>query len=388
MRNAMVDGIVKWAKLSDATAAAMRKVERHRFVPAATLKEAYTDDTVVTRRDEAGIATSSASAPWLQGMMLDQLELRPGMTVLEIGAGTGVNAGYVTELVGPSGHVTTIDIQPDVAEDARTALALTGATNVEVICGDGEYGYPANAPYDRVIATAGAWDIPEHWVEQLKPDGLMVVPLRMNGLTRSVAFTRDEHGVWHSKSAVNCGFMPVRGDGEVIETNVQIAKDVVVRIDDGQDLDVEALKDAIADSGEVEWTGILIDAPLDLLDFYMADMDGFCRILAPPSIAERGLAEPMNGWGSMGAATPDAVGYLTKRYGPLHPKLYELGTCAYGPQAQAMVDELTKRVYAWDRARKSVTGVHIEIHPSGQGDTADALMTIDKRHSRVIVRPA
>ena len=141
--------------LSDAVAAAMRTVERHLFVPNVSVEGAYRDDTVVTRRDGEGVATSSASAPWLVGLMLDQLEVGPGMRVLEIGGGTGYNAALIAELVGRRGTVTAVEIAPDVAEDARRALAEAGVTNVEVVCGDGEYGYPPNAPYDRIIVTAG-----------------------------------------------------------------------------------------------------------------------------------------------------------------------------------------------------------------------------------------
>lgn len=387
LRNAMVDQIISWQPLPDPVVAAMRKVERHVFVPGVSPEEAYTDDTVVTRRDDGGVATSSATSPWLVGRMLDQLHLRPGRRVLEIGGGTGYNSALIAELVGLQGDVTAVEITVDVVEDARKALAVAGVTNVEMICGDGEYGYPPNAPYDRIIATAGAWEIPDAWADQLASDGILVVPLRMKGLTRSVAFTRDDAGIWRSHSAVNCGFMPIRGDGAMSERNVRVAEDVVVRIDDGYDVDAEALVRAAAGPGSVEWTGIQIDAPLDLLDFWLADQDGFCRLLAPGSIVDRGLAEPLNGWGSMGVATADALGYLTKRTSLDNPHLSELGTCAYGPAAAKTVDELTERVHRWDRARKSVTGVRVEVYPAGQGYAADALMTVDKRRSRIVVRP-
>lgn len=387
LRHALVDKISSWQPLSEPVASAMRTVERHLFVPDAALEQAYADDTVVTRRDDDGLPTSSASAPWLVGRMLDQLQLRPGMRVLEIGAGTGYNAALLAALVGSAGHVTTVEITPDVANDARQALAVAGVANAEVICGDGGYGYPPNALYDRIIATAGAWDIPDAWADQLTADGVLVAPLRIRGLTRSVALTRDESGAWRSHSAANCGFMPIRGHGAMPEHNVRIAEDLVVRFDDGQDVDAESLARAAAGPGDVAWSGVLIDAPLDLLDFYLADLDGFCRVLAPRSVTERGLAEPVNGWGSMGAATGQALGYLTKRTSADNPYLYELGMCAYGPGAAAMLDDIAERVHRWSRARRSVTGVRIEIHPRGQGATADALLTVDKRRSRVVVRP-
>lgn len=386
LRIAMVEQIMSWQPLSGVVAEAMRTVPRHVFVPDANIEQAYSNDTVVTRRDADGIATSSASGPWLVGRMLDQLDVRPGMNVLEIGAGTGYNSALLAELVGPDGCVTAVEITSDVAADARKAHASAGVGNVEVIHGDGQFGYAANAPYDRIVVTAGAWEIPGAWADQLAPEGVLVVPLRMKGLTRSVEFTRDG-GVWRSRSAVNCGFMPVTGDDAVPERNIHIAEDVMVRIDDGWDVDAVALERAVAGDSDVEWTGAVIDAPLDLLDFCMADLHGFCRILAPMSIANRGMADPVHGWGSMGVATPQALGYMTKRVSRDDPRLYELGVCAYGPAATSMVDDLMTRVRRWQHIRDSVAGVRIEVHPAGQGDAHDALMTVDKRCSRVVVRP-
>ena len=214
-----------------------------------------------------------------------------------------------------------------------------------------------------------------------------MAPLRIRGLTRSAALTRDNVGVWRSHSVLNCGFMPIRGHGAVPERNIRLADDLTVRFDDGQDVNVDALTRAAAAPGQVAWSGVLIDRPLDLLDFYLAELDGFCRILAPATVAERGLTAPVAGWGSMGAATDHALGYLTKRTSPDNPYLHELGVCAYGPGAAAMLADLAERVDRWGRTRDSITGVRIEIHPHGQGDTAGALMAVDKRHSRVLVRP-
>jgi protein-L-isoaspartate(D-aspartate) O-methyltransferase len=87
----------------------------------------------------------------------------------------------------------------------------------------------------------------------------------------------------------------------------------------------------------------------------------------------------------MGVATANALGYLTKRISLVNPYLWELGTCAYGPAAQETVDELSERVRRWDDARTSSTGVRIDVYPAGRGDAADALMVVDKRHSRLVV---
>lgn len=77
--------------------------------------------------------------------------------------------------------MTTIDIDEDVVDGARQGLAAAGYDNVQMVCGDGEYGYPDHAPYDRIIVTAGAWDIPPAWTDQFARDGRIVVPLRCGG---------------------------------------------------------------------------------------------------------------------------------------------------------------------------------------------------------------
>ncbi len=156
--------------------------------------------------------------------MLQQLDVRPGHRVLEIGAGTGYNAALLARLAGPEGEVTTVDIDEDVAECPRRNLAAAGYGGVRMICGDGEDGYSAAAPFDRIIVTAGAWDIPPAWLEQLAPGGRIVVPLRLRGLTRSVALERHE-ACWLSRSTEYCGFIPLRGAGHQPERNIRLNED-------------------------------------------------------------------------------------------------------------------------------------------------------------------
>jgi protein-L-isoaspartate(D-aspartate) O-methyltransferase len=165
-------------------------VPRHLFAPGIPLEEAYAPDRVVTKRDENGVTVSSVSAPQIQAAMLEQAGLGPGMKVLEIGSG-GYNAALAAELVGPSGQVTSTDIDPEVTSRTRQALTQAGYGRVEVVLGDGEHGWLPRAPFDRIIVTAGAWDIPPAWTDQLADDGRITVPLRMRGLTRSVALERD-----------------------------------------------------------------------------------------------------------------------------------------------------------------------------------------------------
>jgi protein-L-isoaspartate(D-aspartate) O-methyltransferase len=178
---------------SDRVADAFRTVARQLFVPGVSLEEAYANDAVRTKWDQNGITISSVSAPWLQAMMLEQAQLVPGMRVLEIGSG-GYNAALIADLVGEGGQVTTVDIDPEVVDRARSCLAAAGYRQVKVVLADAESGVPDRAPYDRIIVTAGAWDIPPAWCEQLAEGGRIVVPLRMRGLTRSIGSAATVRG--------------------------------------------------------------------------------------------------------------------------------------------------------------------------------------------------
>ncbi len=112
---------------------------------------------------------SSSSMPSLMADMLAALDPQPGQRVLEIGAGTGYNAALLARLTGPTGQVVTVDIDDDLVLGARDHLRAAGCTSAQVIRADGGLGYPAAAPYDRIIITAGADDIPPAWREQLAP---------------------------------------------------------------------------------------------------------------------------------------------------------------------------------------------------------------------------
>lgn len=159
---------------------AMRTVPRHRFGHWLSLETVHargahplpgaTDATMSTISDPAAVA-----------IMLEPLELLPGQRVLEIGAGTGYNAALIAELVGETGHVTAVDIEPYVVAAAKTNLQATGYGRVEVILGDGGFGFAKNAPYDCITATVGLWEIPLEWFAQLAHGGRIAAPVHISG---------------------------------------------------------------------------------------------------------------------------------------------------------------------------------------------------------------
>ena len=192
--------------------AAIRAVPRHAFVPGASLADAYNPDlAVITKRDTGGRSLSCASVPCLVAAMLEQLDVRDGHRVFEAGAGTGWNAALLATLAGPGGHVTTIDIDPEVTAQAAANLERAGFPGVHVATGDAGLGVPENAPYDRAIVTIGSLDVPPAWFGQLKPGGRLVVPLRWRGQTQSVALVLGEDGLLRSDSVFLCGFVPMIG---------------------------------------------------------------------------------------------------------------------------------------------------------------------------------
>jgi protein-L-isoaspartate(D-aspartate) O-methyltransferase len=199
----LVDELTAAGALRDQWRAAFLATPRHLFVPgviwdvadggalsprrrdedpAAWLTTVYADEAIVTQVDDgatpdAGTGrriTSSISKPSIVAMMLGHLQPEHGMRVLEIGAGTGWNAALLAHVVGEE-NVTTIEVDGDLAERAREALARVGVS-AAVVTGDGADGYASDAPYDRVIATASVQAVPYEWVAQTRPGGVILTP--------------------------------------------------------------------------------------------------------------------------------------------------------------------------------------------------------------------
>jgi protein-L-isoaspartate(D-aspartate) O-methyltransferase len=190
---------------------AFRDVSRHLFLPNEPLERAYKDIAIFVKKSDEGVPTSASSQPSIMAVMLEQLELQPGMRVLEIGAGTGYNAALMAKLVGETGSVVTVDIQPDLIEQARVNLDSAGFARVQAIAADGGEGYPPGAPYDRIILTVSSWVITPAWREQLKDGGRIVLPLSLLNVPKiSVAFDRRGDELI-SLSVWDCGFMPLQG---------------------------------------------------------------------------------------------------------------------------------------------------------------------------------
>jgi protein-L-isoaspartate(D-aspartate) O-methyltransferase len=351
LRAALIRHLVIEGTLHDQrVAAAFQAVPRHVFVPEAPLDVAYADDVVLMKRDGSGVVTSSVSQPSIIALMLEQAAIQPGDRVLEIGSG-GYNAALLRELAGPGGSVTTVDIDPEVTERARASLDEAGYGDVAVVRADGAFGDPERAPYDRIVVTVTAWEIASAWLRQLRPRGRIVVPLRMRGQTRSVAFDRvGDH--LESRSTTLCGFVSMQGAGANYERLVSLGA-VELTFDEDQLVEPHPAYDVLAQPRQQTWSGVEVHREEPLLDLYLwlaGTLPGYCVM----SDAERSSVAAV--------ATVDSLAYLSTRPGRVQPQV-ELGCSGHGPKARALIERTIDEVRTWDARHRNGPGPSFQVHP-------------------------
>ncbi|MBW2968659.1 protein-L-isoaspartate(D-aspartate) O-methyltransferase [Candidatus Woesearchaeota archaeon] len=165
--------IDQWTKLKIITnkrvLSAFKKIKREDFVVKEFIKDAYEDVPLPILQHQ------TISQPTTVVIMLQALDVRLGMKILEIGAGSGYNAALLSILVGKNGKVYTTEIVPELAEFAKDNLKKF--KNVEVHESDGSYGLPKLGKFDRIICTAAAKTIPKPLINQLKEGGIIVIPV-------------------------------------------------------------------------------------------------------------------------------------------------------------------------------------------------------------------
>ncbi|HEU0087973.1 MAG TPA: methyltransferase, FxLD system [Pseudonocardiaceae bacterium] len=371
---------------------AFRAVPRHRFVPAATVEEAYANKAITIKPGEDRPA-SCISVPTVVVMMLEQLDPQPGQRVLEIGAGTGYNAALLAELVGETGSVTTIDIHPDVTDHARRALDSAGYERVQVVTGDGALGDAEHAPYDKIIVTVGPWDLPPAWFDQLAPGGTLVVPLHWRGQARSVAFARQNDHLRATNSQL-CGFIPMIGIVPTGEKSGSLAENVALYWDTDQDIDPAALRDMLAQPATTVWSGATVgnNEPFDHIWLWLtATEPGTCRIAAEPAAIEAGVCRPAFAYRTPALVEGNSLAYLAKprpadQPGPDGEPRYELGATGYGPAAVQLAERLAEQIHRFDRDRTAQPV--ITAYPAGTADeNMPTGVAIDKHHVRMVLTP-
>ena len=272
-------------------ARAFESVPREAFVHGIPLEDVYQNSAITTKTRE-GFLTSSSSQPSLMARMLNRLDVQPGQNVLEVGTGTGYNAALLAELVGTQGAVTTVDIDSEVAVAAASSLNAAGYQQVEVVAGDGGQGFAQNAPYDRIIVTAGSWQIPPAWTQQLHRDGGMVLPLRVNGSALAPLLRPDGHGL-SGRGADPCSFIALAGafaggyDYE-LPSGLVARSDRALRSSEERAIDFLLTSDSREDADVPDFGG----AETDTLAFYhYLQLQGFVsvQLLAPEGVPGIGV---------------------------------------------------------------------------------------------------
>jgi protein-L-isoaspartate(D-aspartate) O-methyltransferase len=368
--------------------AAFRRVARHAFAPEVSLEEAYANSVVRTKRDEHGVTISSITAPWLQAAMLEQAAVVPGMRCLEVGS-SGYNAALLAELAGPSGEVTTIDIDADIVDRARTSLERAGYPSIHVVHGDAEYGVPDHAPYHRILVTVGVADVPPTWVEQLAPDGRIVVPLRMRGLSRSVSL-RPEGDHLVSVDHAMAGFVDVQGVGALRESLVLLHdEDVALRLDEPRVVDADQLGQALLAPRTATWSGVRFGAqePFDELFLWLATaLDDFCLLSHARTPAARRLVDPASSIGTPTLVGPDSFAYLTFRKIAPPSDEYEFGVYGHGPAAPRLADAMCDEIRSWSRSRGASEHAHIAVYPAATpASQLPAGRVVRRRHTTIVI---
>ncbi len=211
----LVDSLIKQGILkSPRVIQSMRTVQRVNFLPENMQSYSTTDTPLPIGHGQ------TISAPHMVAIMNEALQLETGHKVLEIGAGSGWHAATVAEIVAPSGtprstwgHVYTIEIVQELAEYARKTVMKAGyGDRVTIVSGDGSVGYPEQAPYDRIVVAAAATDVPEPLLQQLKPGGMMLIPIGDVTLFQTLMrITKSSDGKTKRENLGGVAFVPLTG---------------------------------------------------------------------------------------------------------------------------------------------------------------------------------
>ncbi|OXM65534.1 protein-L-isoaspartate O-methyltransferase [Amycolatopsis vastitatis] len=248
LNHALIERLAATGKLTTRSwRTAFEDVPRHLFAPRFTLPDnlgghaldvadsahreewlraVYHDEALLTVFDEREMATTSCSAPSVVATMLESSQATDGDAVLEIGTGTGWTAGLLSHRLG-SEAVTSVDIDPRCVAEARERLNHLGLDPTLTVA-DGYLGYPARAPYDRIIATASLRRVPPVWLQQVRPGGTILTDLRGDFAGNLARLTVNKDGSASGRflpERVN--FMPLRSEEEHLHELPELASRAV-----------------------------------------------------------------------------------------------------------------------------------------------------------------
>ncbi|MEU8592269.1 methyltransferase, FxLD system [Streptomyces globisporus] len=371
---------------------AFRTTDRHAFLPDVDVENAYKEDAVPIKHDEHGEMISCISAPSIVATQLEQLGAQPGHKVLEAGAATGYNAALLGKIVSPGGQVWTLDVDQDLVAGAGKHLADAGIDNATAVMADGAAGLPEHAPYDRIIFTVGAGDVPGKVLDQLAPGGRLVLPMRIRGsISRSFAFERDGE-TWKTVSCEMATFIPLRkGVCDDVYTLVPMAGDGNVRLEtfSEQDVDRDALRTVLDQRQTKLYTGVKFrqGSAWEWLYLYLACVlpNGLSRLPG-----QRPGFTPHFGWGSMAALDGGSLAYLTIREGEDNEGRYwEIGVIGHGEAGTDLAERVVDEIRAWDATGGNgapAPGFRMAVADSRDRlASGDPRFVVDKPYSRLVV---
>jgi protein-L-isoaspartate(D-aspartate) O-methyltransferase len=182
----------------------LEEVPRHLFVPEAERADAYTDHPL------AIAAGQTISQPYIVGLMSELLKVDKRSKVLEIGTGSGYQAAVLSRLAG---EVYTMEIVPNLGDEAKTILSRLGYGNVHVRIGDGYKGWLEEAPFDAILLTAAPPSVPEPLLAQLKPGGRMVLPVGTIW-QELLVLTKKPDGSIETRKVLPVRFVPMTGEAQ------------------------------------------------------------------------------------------------------------------------------------------------------------------------------
>jgi protein-L-isoaspartate(D-aspartate) O-methyltransferase len=200
---ALTESITGKQSLDKRVAEAMLAVPRHKFIPADIQKYAY-ENTALPINDKQTI-----SQPYIVALMTDLAALTSESVVLEVGTGSGYQAAVLSELAS---RVYSIEIVEALGLQAKSLLQELGYDNLTVKVGDGYYGWSEHAPFDAILVTAAAKQIPEQLIQQLKPGGRLVIPVGEQGKTQSLrVLIKRSDGDIERQDILPVAFVPLTG---------------------------------------------------------------------------------------------------------------------------------------------------------------------------------